>query len=116
MVNPGLPGLGSHDVPGDRDGVLAIDPTDHQRHQVILLGGGIRGQHPRLLRHLPPARRHPPAAHPAQQRGAAVRHFQLLTGTPGLNAVRIVIQQLPLQAAQRVRVGGAPWGDVPAPG
>ncbi len=108
MVNPGLPGLGPHDVPGDGNRVLAINPTDHQRHQVILFRGGIRGQHPRLLRQLPPARGHPPAAHPAQQRGNAAFHLQLLTGTPGVNAIRIVIPQLPLQAAQRVRVGGAP--------
>ena len=33
---------------------------------------------------------------------------QSLAGTPGINAVGIVIQQLPLPAAQRVRVAGTP--------
>ena len=108
VVNPGLPGLGPHDVPGHGNRMLAVDPTDHERHQVILFRSGSRGQHPRLLRQLPPARGHPPPAHSAQQRGEAARHFQFLPLPPGLNAIRIVIQQLPLQAAQRVRVGGAP--------
>ena len=31
MVNPELPCLRSHDMPGHRDGVRAINPTDHQR-------------------------------------------------------------------------------------
>ncbi len=87
---------------------LAIDPTDHQRHQIVLLGGRIHGQHQRLLRQLPPARGHPPAAHPLQQRSEAAFHLQLLVRTPRINAVDIVIQQLPLQAAQRVRVAGTP--------
>ncbi len=105
MVNPGLLGLRLHDVPGHPGtlgvGVLAIHPTDHQRPQLILFAGALRarihGQHPRLLVHLPPLRGHPPAAHPMQPRGEAALHFQFLVGTPGFNAVRIVIQQLPLQ-------------------
>ena len=72
--------------------MLAVDHTDHQRHQVILFRSWIRGQHQRLLR----------------QRGNAAFHLQLLAGTPGVNAVRIVIQQLPLQALQRVRIGRGP--------
>ena len=108
MVNPGSLCLRTHDVPGHRNGVLAIDHTDHQGHQVILLGGGIHGQHQRLLCQLPPALGHPPAAHPLQQRGEAAFYLQLLAGTPGVNPIRIVIQQLPLQAAQCVRVAGAP--------
>ena len=58
VVNPGLPGLGSHDVPGHGNRRLAVDPTDHQRRQIVLLRGGIRGQHPRFLCQLPPARGH----------------------------------------------------------
>ena len=50
----------------------------------------------------------PPAAHPLQPRGEAALYLQLLAGTPGINAIRIVIPQLPLQAAQRVRVAGTP--------
>ena len=91
------------------NGVLAIDHTDHQGHQVILFGGRIHGQTcQRLLRQLPPARGHPPAAHPLQQRGEAASTSSSWSGTPGVNAIRIVIQQLPLQAAQRVRVAGTP--------
>ena len=41
VVNPGPLCLRTHDVPGDRDGVLAIDHTDHQRHQVILFAGAL---------------------------------------------------------------------------
>ncbi len=112
VVNPGPLCLRTHDVPGDPGtlwvGVLAIDHTDHQGHQVILLGGRIHGQHQRRLLQLPPARGHPPAAHPLQQRGEAALYLQLLIRTLGINAVGIVIQQLPLQAAQRVRVAGTP--------
>ncbi len=36
---PGLPCLGPHDVPGYKDGMLAVDHTDHQRQQVVLLAG-----------------------------------------------------------------------------
>ncbi len=88
--------------------MLAVDHTDHQRHQVILFRSWIRGQHQRLLRQLSPARGHPPPSQPLQQRGNAAFHLQLLAGTPGVNAVRIVIQQLPLQALQRVRIGRGP--------
>ncbi len=93
-----------HDVPGDGNSMLAVDHTDHQRHQVILLGGGTRGQHQRILRPLPPARGHPPL----QPRGEAALYLQLLARTPRVNAVRIVIPQLPLQTAQRVPVAGTP--------
>ncbi len=104
MVNPGPLCGRTHDVPGYRDGVLAIDYTEHQRHQIVLLGGGIHGQHPRFLRQFPPVRGHPPAAHPRQPRGEAALYLQLLARTPGVDAIGIVIPQFPLQAAQRVRV------------
>ncbi len=95
MVNPGLPCLRPHDVPSYRDGVLAIDHTNQQGHQLILfagaLGARIHRQHQRFLVHLPPVCGHTPAAHPLQPRGEAALHFQLLTRTPGINAIRIVI-------------------------
>ncbi len=50
MFNSEFLFLGPHDVPGDGNSVLAIDHTEHQRHQIVLLGSRIRGQHQRLLR------------------------------------------------------------------
>ena len=80
VVNPGHLFLRTHDVPGHRKGVLAIDHTDHQGHQVILFAGAlwarIHGQHQRLLRHFSPARGHPPAAH-APAPGGPRRHLNL---------------------------------------
>ena len=101
VIKPGLPCLDPYNVPSYRVGVLVIVHTDRQRHQAILLAGalwtGIRGQHQRLQRHFFPARGHPLAEHPLQQRGEEALYLQLLNRNPGINAVGIVIQQLRLQ-------------------
>ncbi len=95
VVILGALGLRLYDRPGDGKGVLAIDHSNDQR------------QHQRLLVQLPRGGRPPPAAHPLQKRGEAECHLQFLTRTPGIYAVRIVIQQLPQQAPQLVRIAGA---------
>ncbi len=80
--------MGSQELKHIKRVVVLVDDLDRcLPPTVIETLEGIRGQHQRLLRHCSPAL----GGGPLQQRGEAALYLQLLTRTPGISGVGIVI-------------------------
>ena len=93
--HPGVPGLGLHNLPGHRQGVLAVDHADHQSHPGIPVVRGVQGQHQGRLRVGRVRVGGPQRPYPAQQFREAGPHCHLPVRTPRQDAVPVVVGPLP---------------------